>query len=182
MTKPIIDCHLILGGARSGKSGYAERLAKDSGKQVIYLATAKVMDNEISERVKRHQQDRPSDWKTVEEPIHLAAALQQWASPECVILVDCLTMWLMNLLSDLSPQSLQQLEDEQRKLLEQLANLNGSVILVSNEVGMGIIPMGELTRKYVDEAGRLHQSIAALVGRVTLITAGLPLSLKNELK
>ncbi len=173
------NCHLILGGARSGKSRYAEQLAKDSGKVVIYLATAKVKDDEIAKRVARHQQDRPSDWQTVEEAIYLADKLQQWASSERIILVDCLTMWLMNLLSDDSDAGNNQLKTEQQKLLKVLSQLQGEVILVSNEVGMGIIPLGELTRKYVDEAGRLHQAIASIAERVTLITAGLPLSLKK---
>jgi len=168
-------CHLILGGARSGKSRYAEQLAKDSGNEVIYLATAQVLDNEIAERVKRHQNDRPKNWKTIEEPLYLASVIQQWASPERIILVDCLTMWLMNLLANDNPE---QLKTEQQKLLKLLPKLPGKVIFVSNEVGLGIIPMGELTRNYVDEAGRLHQAIARLAERVTLITAGLAQQLK----
>ncbi len=167
--------HLILGGARSGKSHYAEQLARDSGKQVIYLATAKVLDNEIAARVARHKQDRPAHWKTVEEPLQLADALQQWAAPEHIILLDCLSMWLMNLLSESSTTLL---ADEQKKLLQILPELNGDCLLVSNEVGMGIIPMGALTRQYVDEAGRLHQQLAQLADRVTLMVAGLAHKIK----
>lgn len=167
--------HLILGGARSGKSGYAEQRAKDSGKDVVYIATAKVMDDEIAQRVERHKQDRPSHWITVEEPLYLAASLQKWASPKRVILVDCLTMWLMNLLTHHNPA---QCQNEQQKLLEVITALSGEIVLVSNEVGMGIIPMGELTRQYVDEAGRLHQALAQKVAQVTLMVAGLPHQLK----
>lgn len=169
------DRHLILGGARSGKSHFAEQLAKNSGTDVIYIATAKVMDDEIAQRVKRHKQDRPSHWKTVEEPLMLADSLQQYSSPKHTIVVDCLTMWLMNLLSNNNEK---QLQSEQEKLLEIITKLEGHIILVSNEVGMGIIPMGELTRKYVDEAGRLHQALAQEVDQVTLMVAGLPLKIK----
>ena len=170
--------HLVLGGARSGKSSYAEQLAKTSDHEIIYIATAKIMDNEIAQRVTRHKKDRPDHWITVEEPLALADKIQEWADPERLILVDCLTMWLMNLLSDDSNQQEIQLHAEQQNLLEVISNLNGQLIIVSNEVGMGIIPLGELTRKYVDEAGRLHQALAKIVDNVTLITAGLPLKLK----
>ena len=185
--------HLILGGARSGKSGYAEKLAKaatqedhrqnhkqshkQGHKNVIYIATAKVMDDEIAQRVARHKQDRPSHWTTIEEPLFLADTLQKHASSKHIILVDCLTMWLMNLLSEDNPELL---HNEQQKLLEIITDLSGQIILVSNEVGMGIIPMGELTRKYVDEAGRLHQALAQKVDQVTLMVAGLPHQLKPQ--
>ena len=170
---------LILGGARSGKSAYAEKLAEElaqpSDRQVIYLATARVLDNEIARRVKRHQQDRPGNWKTLEEPVKLADTLQKWASPRHIILVDCLTMWLNNLLAENKPQ---QMQNELDKLLSQLATFDGPIIFVSNEVGMGIIPMGELTRQFVDEAGRLHQQLAKQVDQVILMVAGLPHQIK----
>ncbi len=166
---------LILGGARSGKSHYAETLAMKSNKEVIYLATAKVLDNEISERVKQHRLDRPQHWQTIEEPIQLADTLRQWSSAERVILVDCLTMWLNNLLAE---NKAQQMQDELDKLLSQLATFDGPIIFVSNEVGMGIIPMGELTRQFVDEVGRLHQQLAKQVDQVILMVAGLPHQIK----
>jgi len=169
--------HLILGGARSGKSRYAENLAKKSGKEVIYIATAKIFDDEIKKRVERHQQDRQKAWKTIEEPLYLADALSKWSLPENILLVDCLTMWVTNLLSNNDET---QLRTEVEKLVDHVQNLPGTILFVSNEVGMGIIPMGELTRRYVDEAGRLHQQLAQRVDNVTLMVAGLPLTVKPQ--
>jgi adenosylcobinamide kinase/adenosylcobinamide-phosphate guanylyltransferase len=168
---------LILGGARSGKSRFAQQIAEDSGKEVIYIATANILDDEIAARVKHHQTDRPANWQTLEEPLHLALTLQQWASPERILLVDCLTMWLTNLLMLEEPD---QLRHETDLFLNTVTELDCPVILVSNEVGMGIIPTGELTRHYVDEAGRLHQQIAQRVDQVILMVAGLPHWVKPE--
>ncbi len=168
---------LLLGGARSGKSNYAEKQAIESGLERIYIATAKVLDNEMKQRVSRHKEDRASyQWTTIEEPLALANCLQQWASPERVIVVDCLTMWVTNLLSE-EPNTLKQEVDA---LLNSLKTLTGEIIFVSNEVGMGIIPMGELTRLFVDEIGRLHQQIAKEVDNVTLMVAGLPHRIKSN--
>ena len=167
--------HLILGGARSGKSHYAEELAKTTNKEIIYIATAKILDHEIEQRVAHHQKNRPDTWKTIEEPLHLADTLSKYSSPDNVLLVDCLTMWVTNLLSEGNEAYLQ---TEVEKLLNIVENVPGTIIFVSNEVGMGIIPMGELTRKYVDEAGRLHQKLAQSIDSVTLMVAGLPLSIK----
>jgi len=172
----IRSSYLILGGARSGKSHYAEKLAIESGKEVVYIATTNVMDDEIAQRVARHKQDRPTEWATVEEPLGLAKSLENWASPERVVLVDCLTMWLTNLLSD-TDKSL--LNNEQDQLLTCLQDISGTIIFVSNEVSMGVIPMGELTRQFVDEVGRLHQRLAERVDNVTLMVAGLPHHLKS---
>ncbi len=168
--------YLILGGARSGKSHYAENLAIESAREVVYIATTKVMDDEIAQRVERHKQDRPTEWTTVEEPLALARSLGKWASPARVVLVDCLTMWLTNLLSH-TDKSL--LNNERDQLLTCLPDIPGTVIFVSNEVSMGVIPMGELTRQFVDEAGRLHQRLAERVDTVTLMVAGLPHQLKS---
>lgn len=166
---------LVLGGARSGKSAYAENLAKQSGNTVIYLATAEVRDEAIAERVRLHQSARPSEWETVNTPIALAASLKQHSGDNVTLLVDCLTMWVTNLLCA-EDKSL--LAAEKDALLEVLETLPGEVIFVSNEVGMGIIPMGELTRDYVDIAGKLHQEVAALSSHAVLVVAGLPLVLK----
>ncbi len=166
--------YLVLGGARSGKSGYAERLAKASKKDVIYIATATAQDGEMQQRIAKHKQDRPASWKTIEEPLALADTLQQWSSTERIILVDCLTLWLTNLLAQ--PDSRMQKELEQ--LYSCLADLPGTTIFVSNEVGMGIVPMGELTRRFVDESGRLHQRLAQLSDTVILMVAGLPHTIK----
>ncbi len=168
--------YLILGGARSGKSHYAEKLALESGKDVVYIATTIIMDDEIAQRVSRHKKDRPAGWVTVEEPLSLVTSLEKWASPERVVLIDCLTMWLTNLLSD-TDKSL--LNNEQDQLLTCLRDLPGTIIFVSNEVSMGVIPMGALTRQFVDEAGRLHQRLAERVDNVTLLVAGLPHHLKS---
>lgn len=168
--------YLILGGARSGKSHYAENLAIESAREVVYIATTNVMDDEIAQRVERHKQDRPTEWTTVEEPLALARSLGKWASPARVVLVDCLTMWLTNLLSH-TDKSL--LNNERDQLLTCLPDIPGTVIFVSNEVSMGVVPMGELTRQFVDEAGRLHQRLAERVDKVTLMVAGLPHHLKS---
>ena len=166
---------LVLGGARSGKSAYAENLAKHSANKVIYLATAEIRDEAIAERVKLHQSVRPSEWQTVNTPIELAASLKQHAAPNVTVLVDCLTMWVTNLLCA-EDKSL--MATEKSALLAVLEELPGDIIFVSNEVGMGIIPMGELTRDYVDIAGKLHQEVAAVANHAVLIVAGLPLVLK----
>lgn len=168
---------LILGGARSGKSALAERLALASAMDVIYLATATAGDGEMSERIRQHQQRRPSHWPLLEEPVELATTLQTHATENTTILVDCLTLWLSNLLATESEPLFQQ---QRAALLQCLPSLPGRILLVSNEVGMGIVPMGELTRRFVDEAGRLHQDLAQICHRVTLVVAGIPQVLKGE--
>jgi len=167
---------LVLGGARSGKSAYAENLAKQTNKVVVYLATAQVRDKAIAERVSQHQQSRPADWLTVESPLELGAMLREYAAEGTVVLVDCLTMWVTNMLCEEHCEVV--LKEQQDSFFSNLDTIKGDVIFVSNEVGMGIIPMGELTRDYVDIAGRLHQDIAARADHVMLVVAGLPLVLK----
>lgn len=174
---------LILGGARSGKSALAEQRAEALQSlqfSVIYLATAQARDAEMTERIAHHQARRPSDWTLVEEPVHLAQTLIRHAAPNRCLLVDCLTLWLSNLLfaggDDVRGQVM---ADGTAALLRALPTLPGHVILVSNEVGLGIIPLGEITRQFVDEAGRLNQRVAAIAHRVTFVAAGLPLELKS---
>ena len=170
---------LILGGARSGKSRYAEQCALDSGKNVVYIATATAGDAEMQERIERHKIDRPGHWQTLEEPVGLGRLLAEQASEERCLLVDCLTLWLSNVLFDAQGNIRETLFTLEREaLLESLLDIPGQVILVSNEVGSGVIPMGAATRRYVDEAGRLHQDLAQLSDRVVLVTAGLPQILK----
>lgn len=168
---------LILGGARSGKSALAEQKAIASGLTVTYVATANpvdmVEDSEMLARIAQHRAQRPAEWLVVEEPLYLATLLKSLAAPEKLLLVDCLTLWLSNLLYK------DAVLKETQALLDVLPTLPGHVILVSNEVGMGIVPLGELTRRYVDEAGRLHQKVAAQADRVTFVAAGLPLVLKG---
>lgn len=168
---------LILGGARSGKSRYAEQLAGQSGAEVIYIATATAQDAEMTQRIVQHKNDRPAHWRTIEEPVQLAATLREQSHTGRVVLVDCLTLWLTNLLCHEDQDLLAQ---ETQALLAVLPDLPGQLILVSNEVGQGIVPMGELTRRYVDEAGRLHQRIAAQAEQVILMVAGLPLTVKDN--
>lgn len=180
---------LIIGGARSGKSQLAEQRAKDSGKPVIYLATAQSHDGEMARRIAHHRQRRPADWGCVEEPLHLARRLRELATADTCLLVDCLTLWLTNLL--FAGQAAAQAEADQAidcplfreqtdALLTALPTLPGQIILVSNEVGWGIVPMHPVSRLFADEQGRLNQRIAALCQRVTLVAAGLPLTLKME--
>lgn len=165
---------LILGGARSGKSALAERRAQASGLAVVYVATGSAGDGEMQQRIAHHRARRPAHWRTVEEPLRLAAVLQAEAAAERCLIVDCLTLWLTNLL--LGPG----LEPEREALLAALPALPGRVILVSNEVGCGIVPMNELARRFADEQGRLNQAAAAACQRVTLVAAGLPLELKGS--
>lgn len=168
---------LILGGARSGKSRLAERLALESGLPVTYVATAQAGDGEMSARILQHCERRPEHWGLVEEPLALADALERLAAPGHCVLVDCLTLWVTNLLIH---EDSWRLRGEIDALLETLPQLPGRIILVSNETGLGVVPMGELSRRYVDEAGWLHQSLAEVSERVVFTVAGLPMVLKGE--
>lgn len=168
---------LILGGMRSGKSRLAERLARDSALPVTYIATACAGDAEMAARIAHHRASRPAEWPTIEAPLALADALQRHAAPGRLLLVDCLTLWLTNLLLDADPQRLPR---ERDALLALLPALPGDIVMVGNETGMGVVPLGELTRRYCDEAGRLHQDIAALAERVVFTIAGLPHYLKGN--
>lgn len=168
---------LILGGARSGKSRLAEKLASESALEVIYIATSQPLDGEMNARVAHHRERRPAEWGLIEEPLELARVLRENASAERCLLVDCLTLWLTNLLMLDDPARLNR---EREALLECLASLPGEILLVSNETGMGVVPLGELTRRYVDEAGWLHQALAERCQRVVLTVAGLPLTLKGN--
>jgi len=167
---------LILGGMRSGKSKLAEQHALETGLPVSYIATATRDDSEMQARIAHHQAQRPQHWKLVEEPLALAAALQRHAAANHCLLVDCLTLWLTNLLC---AQDEARMQTEVAALLQTLPALPGNIILVSNETGMGIVPLGELTRRYCDEAGRLHQAVALCCDKVILTVAGLPLHLKG---
>jgi len=167
---------LILGGARSGKSRHAQNLAEDSGLAVTVIATAQARDGEMAARIARHQEERAAHWRTVEEPLRLAEALRQAAGHGQCVLVDCLTLWLLNLLE----AGEDTFARERAALLASLPQLPGEVLFVSNEIGLGVIPLGELSRRFVDEAGWLNQDIARLAESVTFIAAGLPLALKHK--
>jgi adenosylcobinamide kinase/adenosylcobinamide-phosphate guanylyltransferase len=168
---------LILGGARSGKSRLAEQLAADSGLAVTYIATSQPLDGEMNDRVLLHRERRPAHWGLVEEPLALADTLLRHAAVGRCLLVDCLTLWLTNLLM---LEDSARLGAERDALLRVMAQLPGEIIFVSNETGLGVVPMGELTRRYVDEAGWLHQALAERCERVVLTVAGLPLTLKGN--
>ncbi|MCD8548225.1 MAG: bifunctional adenosylcobinamide kinase/adenosylcobinamide-phosphate guanylyltransferase [Aeromonadaceae bacterium] len=173
------DVTLILGGARSGKSALAERLAQDSGLAVTYIATAQAGDAEMAARIAHHQARRPADWRLVEAPLALLPTLAREAAPASLLLVDCLTLWLTNLLCQPQAPTDAELAARCAELVDGLAALPGEVLLVSNEVGLGIVPMGALSRRFVDEAGRLNQALAARAQRVAFVAAGLPLWLKG---
>ncbi len=167
---------LILGGVRSGKSARAEQLAHASGLSVVYLATAAAGDAEMIQRIARHRADRPDHWLTVEEPLALAQALEEHADEQVCLIVDCLTLWLTNLLLH---EDKDQLVEQQTALLACVTALPGQIIFVSNEVNMGVVPMDPLSRRFCDEAGYLHQQLATICDRVTLMVAGLPLVAKG---
>jgi len=176
---------LILGGSRSGKSLLAERRAAESGLRVVYVATAQALDDEMASRIAHHQARRRSDWVLVEEALDLAGVLRRNAAADACVLVDCLTLWLSNLLlaaaderPELPAAASPRFEDAVRALVEVLPQLPGQIVLVSNEVGSGIVPVAALARRFADEQGRLNQRVAALCERVTLVVAGLPLALK----
>jgi adenosylcobinamide kinase/adenosylcobinamide-phosphate guanylyltransferase len=170
---------LIFGGARSGKSRLAERLAHDSGLAVTYIATAQAQDDEMGQRIAEHRTRRPAHWHSIEEPLALAAAMQQHAAQDRCLLVDCLTLWLTNLLLHPAADTFVR---ERAALLKVLPGLPGKLILVGNETGMGVVPLGELTRRYCDEAGWLHQELAQCCDNVLFTVAGLPMTLKGIIR
>lgn len=167
---------LVLGGAASGKSRYAEALAKSLGKHRIYLATAQAFDPEMAEKIALHRKQRAADgWRTVETPIEIAEALFS-AGSEAIVLVDCLTMWLSNIIL-----AERDVDADCDALLAALAARDGPTITVSNEVGQGIVPDNPLARRFRDAQGGLNRRIAAESDRVIAVMAGLPLALKGPL-
>ncbi|MGF1592983.1 MAG: bifunctional adenosylcobinamide kinase/adenosylcobinamide-phosphate guanylyltransferase [Kiloniellaceae bacterium] len=165
---------LVLGGARSGKSTHAERLAEARPGACVYLATATAGDAEMAARIAEHRRRRGGRWRTHEEPLDLAGALEAVAKADAVVVVDCLTLWLSNVMfADLD------VENECERLLAALPRLAGPVVFVSNEVGLGIVPDNALARRFRDEAGRLNQAVAAAAQSVVFLAAGLPLVLKR---
>jgi len=169
---------LILGGVRSGKSRLAERLALESKLSVTYIATATGLDKEMRRRISLHQERRPATWRVIEEPVKLAQVLTAHARPGHFIIVDCLTLWITNLLTD---KDMTIFDSEREALLSVISALPGNIILVSNETNMGVTPLGELSRRYCDEAGLLHQKLAQNCEQVALTIAGIPLMLKGKL-
>jgi adenosylcobinamide kinase/adenosylcobinamide-phosphate guanylyltransferase len=177
--------HLILGGARSGKTHHAIRLATSlaAARQlpVVYVATAQALDDEMRHRIEQHRAQRPQSWQTIEAPSALAATLR--ARPPAILVVDCLTLWLSNaLLADFDearPNAPMRRWDEERTaLLGWLAEYRGAALFVSNEVGSGIVPASALARRFQDEQGRLNQEMAALCDSVALVVAGIAMAIK----
>ncbi|MEQ9489713.1 MAG: bifunctional adenosylcobinamide kinase/adenosylcobinamide-phosphate guanylyltransferase [Alphaproteobacteria bacterium] len=169
---------LVLGGARSGKTRHGLMLAeghREAGRQTVYIATAEARDDEMRARIDHHKKERDSNWKTVDAPFDLAAAIAGNSAPNTCLLVDCLTLWATNLLL-----AEKDAESETSTLVDALKSAKGPVILVTNEVGLGIVPENALARRFRDMAGRLNQDIAAIADRVIFIAAGLPLVLKGE--
>jgi adenosylcobinamide kinase/adenosylcobinamide-phosphate guanylyltransferase len=166
---------LVLGGARSGKSQFAERLAHESGLTRVYLATATAGDDEMRTRIAHHRTQRGDGWRTVEEPLALIEALARESAADRVVLVDCLTLWLSNLMFDG-----RDVAHETQQLAEWLRATPHPVLFVSNEVGLGLVPETPLGRDFRDAQGRLNQAVAAAVPNVVFIAAGLPLWLKRQ--
>jgi adenosylcobinamide kinase/adenosylcobinamide-phosphate guanylyltransferase len=173
-TVPLPPVTLVLGGARSGKSAHAEALVEGVGGG-LYLATAEAGDEEMAERIRRHRSRRDGRWTTREAPLALVEALIEVARAGRPVLVDCLTLWLSNLL-----HAGRDIAAERTRLVDTLADLAGPVVLVSNEVGLGIVPDNALARRFRDEAGRLNQAVAAVADRVVFLAAGLPLVVKDR--
>lgn len=171
----LAELTLVLGGARSGKSALAERLATGSGRPRVYIATAQAFDTEMRDRINRHRLARGPGWQTIEAPTDVVAALAGVA-PDAVVLVDCATLWLSNLMlagADPAPET--------TRLLAALAACRAPVVVVSNEVGQGIVPDNALARAFRDAQGQLNQQLAARAGLAILVVAGLPMVLKGGL-
>lgn len=164
---------LVLGGARSGKSRMAESLVTAHPGPWTYIATAQAFDQEMRERIRHHQADRGEGWVTVEEPLDLVGALIRADGAGRPLLVDCLTLWLTNTMLDGRDVAV-----ETGRLLDLLPRLSVPAVLVGNEVGLGIVPDNKLSRLFRDHAGRLHQDIARIAGKVLFMAAGLPMQLK----
>jgi len=182
---------LVFGGTRSGKSAQAEKLAAAAGKPVVYIATATVGDDEMAARIALHRQQRQTHhahWETVEETLALGDVISRCSHAGNVVLIDCLTVWLSNLLFSEHKEYPEvgrieapvRFAAEREGFLQALQQAAGEIVLVSNEVGMGIVPQGAISRWFVDEAGRLNQAVAAICERVQFVAAGLPLELKAQ--
>lgn len=163
----------VLGGARSGKSRYAQARAEAMGLRPIFIATAQAFDGEMTDRIAQHRAERGANWQTIEAPIDLADAITAHAAPDAILLVDCLTLWTSNLMlaeHDIAAATTQ--------VIEAIQGGRGPIILVSNEVGLGIVPDNALARRFRDAAGTVNQQIAAMVDEVQFLVAGLPLAVK----
>ncbi|HET6620159.1 MAG TPA: bifunctional adenosylcobinamide kinase/adenosylcobinamide-phosphate guanylyltransferase [Dongiaceae bacterium] len=172
-TQSLPPVTLVLGGARSGKSSFAERMTVAHPRGCVYLATAGIGDDEMAERVRQHRARREAHWRTVEAPLEVASAIVAETEQGAAVLVDCLTLWLSNLMA-----AQRDPEQEAESLVRALGQAGGPVVFVSNEVGLGIVPDNALARAFRDHAGRLNQRIADVANSVFFVAAGLPLRLK----
>jgi adenosylcobinamide kinase/adenosylcobinamide-phosphate guanylyltransferase len=172
---------LILGGARSGKSALATALAQRHDGPVVMIATARALDAEMAARIARHRAERPAHWHTVEVPFALGAALEQHARAGCFVIVDCLTLWLTNFLAPPPDEPERDWTSERAALLAALEHAAGDIALVSNDIGQGVMPVDALSRRFIDEAGFLHQDVARVCERVLWTVAGCPLAVKGTL-
>ncbi|MEM7276833.1 MAG: bifunctional adenosylcobinamide kinase/adenosylcobinamide-phosphate guanylyltransferase [Pseudomonadota bacterium] len=168
------DSCLILGGSRSGKSSHAQSLAESLRERQIFIATAQALDDEMEARIARHVADRGSTWSTVEAPLDLSTAITRHLNKDQAIVIDCLTLWLSNIM-----HAERDIESETNRLVNAIANADSPLILVSNEVGMGIVPESALGRRFRDAQGFLNKAVAEACEKVVFIAAGLPLRLKG---
>lgn len=180
---------LLLGGVRSGKSDYAENIAVRSGLSVTYLATAKDLDAELNERVTHHQNSRPAHWKCIDVPVHLADAIRANSRPDCCLIVDCLFMWIKNLIMEdnkfctensSSIKLGKTFEHEIKQLFDVIPDVQGKLIFISNEVGMGSISTTTFSKLLTNELGHINQQIAKVCSHVYLLVAGLPITVKSR--
>ena len=173
---PALRSLLVIGGTRSGKSRYAQNLAEASGKTPVLIATATAGDEEMAKRIAKHRAERGAQWQVVEEQLDITEALRREAAADKVLVVDCLTLWLSNLML-----GSKDIEAHCQALAQTVPTLSGPVIFVSNEVGLGIVPESALGREFRDTQGRLNQTLGAVCEAVVFVAAGLPLRLKPEL-
>ena len=172
-------CVLVIGGAKSGKSRIALDMCEKPEKKKIFIATAQALDDEMKKRIQRHQENRGDDWVTVEEPVNIMDKILELDNPDTVILLDCLTLWLNNLFMAYG-ESQKRIHESIDALLKRLLQTKGMIVIVSNEVGMGIVPENDLARVYRDIAGSLNQRIAQISRKVVAVLAGIPLVLKDN--
>jgi len=172
-------CLLVLGGARSGKSRTALEVCNSLNRRCIFLATAQALDEEMEERINRHRAERSKEWLTVEEPLDVAARIREFDNRDTAILLDCLTLWLSNLYMRYGEER-KSIEKAIENMVEAFSKIQGVLVLVSNEVGSGIVPEDRLSRDFRDQMGSLNRRIAHLARKVIVVMAGLPLVLKDE--
>ena len=172
-------CMLVLGGAKSGKSTFALEICNQLVKRPVFLATAQALDNEMAERIRRHKLERGNEWVTEEEPLDVTGSIQRMDREDRVIIFDCLTLWVNNLYMEYC-EDRQAIEQTMDNLVSILKEIRGTIILVSNEVGLGIVPDNPMARSYRDDLGVLNRRIAGLSKKVVNLVAGLPMVLKDE--